>query len=132
MTTDLLYLSLTAALTATLWIPYITGQVIINGPLKPANYRDPAVARPMPAWGNRAHRVYQNAIETFAPFAALVIVGHIAGKGDAIGAWAMAYFWVRLAHALVYWAGIPVIRTVLFTAGWVIVIGIFVTAIGWA
>jgi uncharacterized MAPEG superfamily protein len=125
MTTDLKYLAFTAILTAALWIPYVVCQVMTNGFLKPANYVDPAV-RPMPLWGERAHRAYLNSVEVFAPFAALVIVAQIAGKADAMTAfWAMAFFWLRLAHAVVYWAAIPYIRTLVFTLGFVCVAGIF-------
>src|ERR1700744_3440173 len=83
MTTDLWYLACTAMLTAALWIPYIVCQVMTNGFLAPENYVDPA-PRPVPFWGQRAHRAYLNAVECFAPFAALVIVAHIAGKSDAM------------------------------------------------
>src|ERR1700712_1499235 len=107
MTTDLRYLALTAMLTAALWIPYIVCQVMTNGFLAPENYVDPA-QRPVPLWGKRADRAYLNAVETFAPFAALVLVAHLAGKANAMTAfWAGCYFWVRLAHAAVYLAGIP-------------------------
>jgi uncharacterized MAPEG superfamily protein len=125
MTTDLWYLAFTAMLTAALWIPYIACQVMTNGPLSGENYVDPA-PRPVPLWGQRAHRAYLNAIECFAPFAALVIVAHIAGKANAMTAfWAMSFFWLRLAHAAVYWAAVPYLRTVLFTLGFVCVAGIF-------
>src|SRR5580704_6772939 len=87
MTTDLKYLALTAMLTAALWIPYVVCQVMTNGPLQPANYKDPA-QRPVPLWGKRADRAYLNAVEVFAPFAALVIVAQLAGKADA-----MTAFW---------------------------------------
>lgn len=128
MTTDLKYLALTALLTAALWIPYIVCQVMTNGFLAPANYVDPT-PRPVPLWGKRTERAYMNAVETFAPFAALVIVGHIAGKGDAIAGWAIFYFWIRLAHAVVFWLAIPYIRTLLFVLGFVAVVGIFWQAI---
>jgi uncharacterized MAPEG superfamily protein len=125
MSTDLKYLALTAMLTAALWIPYIVSQVMTNGPLEPPNYRDPA-QRPVPLWGRRADRVYLNAVEAFAPFAALVIVAHLAGKANAMTAfWAMSFFWLRLAHAVVYLLAIPYIRTLLFTLGFVAVAGIF-------
>jgi uncharacterized MAPEG superfamily protein len=39
----------------------------------------------------RADRTYANAVECFAPFAALVIVAHIARKANAMTAfWAMS------------------------------------------
>jgi uncharacterized MAPEG superfamily protein len=125
MTTDLRYLAYTAMLTAALWIPYVVCLVMTNGPLTPANYADPE-PRPVPLWGKRAQRVHINAVESFAPFAALVIVAHIAGKADGMtGFWAMSFFWLRLAHAVVYWLGVPYVRTAIFTLGVVCVVGIF-------
>ena len=125
MTTDLWYLALTAMLTAALWIPYIACQVMTNGALSPTEYADPK-PRPVPLWGERANRAHLNAVESFAPFAALVIVAQIAGKANAMTAlWAASFFWLRLAHAVVYWAAIPYLRTVLFTLGFVCVAGIF-------
>lgn len=125
MKTELTYLALTAMLTAALWIPYIVGQVLTNGPLKPKNYVDPA-PRPMPAWGTRANRVHINAVESFAPFAALVIVAVLSGKLNGMTAfWAAAFFWLRAAHAIVYWLGLPYVRTIVFTLGFVCVAGLF-------
>jgi uncharacterized MAPEG superfamily protein len=97
-----------------------------NGPLQPTNYFDPALPRPVPPWGQRAHRAYLNAVEVFAPFAALVVVAQLTGKADAMTAfWSASFFWLRLAHAIAYWAGIPYLRTVLFTLGFVAEVGIF-------
>jgi uncharacterized MAPEG superfamily protein len=125
MSTDLKYLAFTAILTASLWIPYVVAQVMTNGPPTPRNYVDPT-PRPLPLWGNRADRAYINAVETFAPFAALVIAAHLAGKANAMTAfWAAGYFWLRLAHAAVYLLGIPYLRTVIFTLGYVAIAGIF-------
>jgi uncharacterized MAPEG superfamily protein len=126
VTTDLRYLVYTSMLTAVLWIPYIICQVVTNGPLQPNNYIDPALPRPVPAWGQRAHRTYLNAVEVFAPFAALVIVAHLAGKANATTAFLSAsFFYLRLAHAIVYWAGLAYLRTILFTLAFVAVVGIF-------
>jgi uncharacterized MAPEG superfamily protein len=53
-------------------------------------------------------------------------VTHLAGKANAMTAfWAMSYFWLRLAHAAVYLLGIPLVRTIIFTLGYVCVAGIF-------
>jgi uncharacterized MAPEG superfamily protein len=125
MSIDLKYLAFTALLTASLWIPYVVAQVSTNGRLQPENYRDPT-QRPIPLWGKRADRAYLNAVETFAPFAALVILAHIAGKANAMTAfWAGCFFWLRLAHAVVFLAGIPLIRTILFALAYVAVVGMF-------
>jgi uncharacterized MAPEG superfamily protein len=129
MSTDLEYLAFTAMLTASLWIPYIIAQVTTNGFLGAENYVDPT-ARPVPLWGKRADRIYLNAVETFAPFAALVILIHLTGKADAMTAfWAQSFFWLRVAHAVVYLAAIPYIRTVIFVLGYVSVIGLFIELI---
>jgi uncharacterized MAPEG superfamily protein len=125
MSTDLKYLAFTALLTASLWIPYVVAQVMSNGPLQPANYVDPT-QRPLPAWGKRADRVYINAIETFAPFAALVLLIQVTGKANGTTAFlTMSFFWLRGAHAVVYWAAIPYVRTIIFTLGYVAVLGLF-------
>jgi uncharacterized MAPEG superfamily protein len=125
MSLDLKYLAYTAMLTAALWIPYVVCQVMTNGFLTPPNYLDPT-PRPVPLWGKRADRTYLNAVEVFAPFAALVILVHIAGKANAMTAfWTMSFFWLRVAHAIVYWLGWPYIRTLVFTLGFVCVAGIF-------
>jgi uncharacterized MAPEG superfamily protein len=125
MSTELKYLAFTAMLTAALWVPYIVCQVMTNGFLAAENYVDPA-ARPVPLWGRRADRVYMNAVETFAPFAALVILIHIAGKENSTTALlVMSFFWLRVVHAIVYWFGIPFIRTLVFTLSFFAVLGLF-------
>ena len=125
MSPELKYLAWTAALTASLWIPYIACQVMTNGFLGAANYRDPA-PRPVPLWGRRADRAYLNAVESVAPFAALIVVAQVAGKTDAMTAfWAAWFFWMRVAHALIYLLGIPYLRTLVFTLGYVGVVGLF-------
>jgi uncharacterized MAPEG superfamily protein len=125
MSPELKYLALTAMLTASLWIPYVVAQVMTNGPLSPPNYVDPT-PRPLPPWGKRADRTYMNAVETFAPFAAMVILVQLTGKANSMTAfWATSFFWIRVGHAVVYLVAIPYIRTVFFVLGYVCVIGLF-------
>jgi len=125
MTTELTYLAWTALLTAALWIPYVVTQVRTNGPLKPQNYVDPA-PRPGPEFGRRANRAHLNAVETLAPFAILVLIVHVTGKSNSTTAfWAASFFWLRLAHAVVYLLGIPYVRTIVFTLGFVATAGLF-------
>ena len=129
MTTELYYLAYTALLTAALWIVYIVAQVQANGFLTPQNYTDPA-PRPVPNWGKRASRAHLNAVESFAPFAALVLIVHVTNQENATTAFlCMAFFWLRLIHAAVYLAAIPYIRTAVFTLGFVCVAGLFWQAI---
>ncbi|HJY91228.1 MAG TPA: MAPEG family protein, partial [Candidatus Acidoferrum sp.] len=64
--------------------------------------------------------------EVFAPFAALVIAAQLSGKANAMTAfWSASFFYLRLAHAIVYWAGLPYLRTVLFTLAFITEVGIF-------
>jgi uncharacterized MAPEG superfamily protein len=39
--------------------------------------------------------------------------------------WAASFFWLRLIHAVVYLLGLPFIRTLVFTLGFVAVCGLF-------
>jgi uncharacterized MAPEG superfamily protein len=70
-----------------------------NGLLTPENYVDPK-PRPVPLWGQRAYHAHLSSVESFAPFAALVLIAHVARKADGTTAFcAMAFFWLRLAQA---------------------------------
>ncbi len=125
MSPEVKYLALTALLTASLWIPYIVAQVVTNGVLEAQNYVDPT-QRPVPLWGQRAYRAHLNAVETFAPFAALVVLIQITGKNDWMTAfWATSFFWLRLAHAIIFLAAVPFLRTIIFVLGYVCVVGLF-------
>ncbi len=130
MTPDLQYLAYTAMLTGSLWIAYVVCQVVTNGFLTPANYLDPA-PRPMPLWGKRADRALMNGVEVLGGFAVLVIVAHLAGQANAMTAmWAAIFFWARVVHAVVYWFGVPYVRTLAFTAGYISIAGIFWQIVG--
>ena len=121
MNTELMYLLLTAVLTASLWIPVVIGYVRTRGPLTPEAYRN-APTDPLPAWVNRANRAHLNAVENFAPFAAAVLAGQAMGVHTAFtAACAAVYFWARLAHAVVHVSGFGQFRarTLLFTIGWI-------------
>ena len=69
----------------------------------------------MPAltgWAGRARRAHRNMLENIVLFAALVLVAHAAGISNAMTLLgAQLFFWGRLAHAVIYVAGIPWLRT---------------------
>jgi uncharacterized MAPEG superfamily protein len=130
MTPDLTYLAWMALLTAVLWIPYIVGQVITNGFLTAENYRDPT-PRSVPTWAQRANRAHINTVEVFAPFAALVLIAHVSGVANEMTAlWAAVFFWARVGHSVVYLLAIPYLRTMIFTVGFVAIVGLFWEIIG--
>jgi uncharacterized MAPEG superfamily protein len=121
MKSELLYLLLTAILTAILWIPVVIGYVTSRGVLTPATYRTAPTA-PLPDWVNRANRAHVNAVENFAPFAAVVLIGQAIGVHSSLTVdCAAIYFYARLAHAVIHISGFGQFkaRTVLFTIAWV-------------
>jgi uncharacterized MAPEG superfamily protein len=121
MTTELLYLLLTAILTGVLWIPVVIGYVSSRGPLTPSAY-EVAPTSPLPNWVNRANRAHLNAVENFAPFAAVVLIAHAAGVSSAITVnCAAIYFFARVAQAVIHISGFGrfMARTVTFTLAWV-------------
>jgi uncharacterized MAPEG superfamily protein len=120
MTTELMYLLLTATLTGVLWIPVVIGYVKSRGPLKPADYVV-APTTPLPPWVNRANRAHINAVENLVPFATVVLIAHAAQISTSVTANAAAvYFYARLLHAVVHITGFSLFRarTVLFTVAW--------------
>ena len=130
MTTDLYYLTLLAGFSLVLWIPHVLAIVTTHGFPGPKEYRE-GKSGELPDWGQRAMRVHMNNLENLAPFAALVIVAHLTKTANEMTALCtMLYFWIRVAYAFVYYLGIPYIRTVVFTAGFVVSAIIFFQIIG--
>jgi uncharacterized MAPEG superfamily protein len=69
----------------------------------------------LPNWVERARRAHTNMVENLAPFAVLVLVAHVTGKANATTAFgAQLFFGARIAHTIIYVAGIPVARTLVF------------------
>ncbi len=121
MKTELVYLLLTAILTGVLWIPVVIGYVTSRGVLTDEAYKV-APTSPLPPWVNRANRAHQNAVENFAPFAAVVLIAHVLAISTSVTvACAAVFFYARLAHALVHISGIGLLkaRTLLFTIAWI-------------
>ena len=67
----------------------------------------------------RLKRALKNLLETFPAFAALALALAVAGRTGGAGALgAHLYFWSRVAYLPLYAAGVPVLRTVAFFAGY--------------
>jgi uncharacterized MAPEG superfamily protein len=116
-TPELFWLTCTALLTALLWIPYTARLIVEMGPV--AAFWDPYHETPLrAAWAQRAKRAHLNAVENLAVFAPLVLAIHLLGLGTPATALASgAFFALRIVHAVAYTAGVPLVRTLIFLAG---------------
>ncbi|UGB38729.1 MAPEG family protein [Frateuria soli] len=91
-----------------------TGSIVQRSPAWAASARDQPGA-PLTGVAGRLDRARGNFLETFALFAALVLVVVATGRQDATSALgAQLYFWARLAYVPVYAAGIPYLRTLVW------------------
>jgi uncharacterized MAPEG superfamily protein len=82
---------------------------------------------PCTGWAGRAARAHHNMLESLVLFAALVLIAVVTNKTNAttlLGA--QLFFWARLAYALVYIAGIPWLRTLVWLVSVIGLILIFV------
>jgi len=105
-----MYLVWSAALTFVLVLIAVSGATLEVGLPALAGNREGLPN--MTGWAGRARRAHFNMLESLILFAVLVLVAQIAGVHNAatlLGA--QLFFWGRLAHAIVYIAGIPWLRT---------------------
>lgn len=124
--TELGILTCLGLFAASLWIPYIVGVNTVPEGSLPADAPDgferianPHVHRP---WVQRAYRAHLNLLEQLVPFALLVFLVDRVDGFTALTYWtAIAFFWLRIAHAVGFitgWAQLPA-RPIIFTLGWV-------------
>jgi uncharacterized MAPEG superfamily protein len=119
MTTELTLLAWSALLS--LLLPFVTIGKLMGVPggmawgLGNRNVAAPA----LPAWAERARRAHTNMVENLAPFAAVVLIAHVAGRNNAMTTLgAELFFWGRIAHAAAYIAGLSPWRTLSFGVSW--------------
>jgi uncharacterized MAPEG superfamily protein len=69
-------------------------------------------------FAGRADRTAKNTLENFVLFAALALVAHVSGtQSPRVLMGAEIFFWSRLLFIAVYYAGVPYLRTAVWTAG---------------
>ncbi|HEY2756723.1 MAG TPA: MAPEG family protein [Pseudolabrys sp.] len=117
MTKELLWLTLTVILTGLLWIPYMIDRAKVRG-LMAALDNPSRNDKPQSPWAQRMYFAHTNAVDNLVIFAPLVLILDDIGYSSQWTVIACAvYFWARLAHAVVYAMGIPVLRTLAFLVG---------------
>ena len=120
MTSECRYLLFTSILTGCLWIPVIVGRVMSRGFIQAIDYKI-APTSALPHWVNRANRAHINAVESLAPFAAVVLIGQAFSVSSPVCALAAAiFFFARLVHAVLHVSGFSLFRarTLVFSIGW--------------
>jgi uncharacterized MAPEG superfamily protein len=129
MTPELMYLIWSAALTFVLVLIAVSGATLEVGLPKLAGNREGLPE--MTGWAGRAARAHRNMLESLILFAILVIVAHIAGvRNEMTLLGAQLFFWGRVAHAITYIAGIPWLRTAVWSVSVVGLLLIFLQLIG--
>ena len=129
-TPELHVLAIVATATALMWAPYIAARLLIHGPARALDNRDPAFP-PLPAWAARARLAHANAAENLAVFAPLVVVANLMGVSTPSTIVASkVYLGARLVHYVVYAAGVPLVRTLAFMVGVAATLAIAAAVVG--
>ncbi|MCA7950624.1 MAPEG family protein [Burkholderia seminalis] len=129
---ELHLLTLTVIATLLMWIPYMLARIATHGLMAALNNPAPS-GPPDPPWAERARRAHANAIENLAVFAPLVLICAMAGASSPATVFsARLYLGARLVHYVVYAAGIPVVRTIAFLAGFAATLTFAVVLLGHA
>lgn len=114
---EVTYTALSAAFTGLLWVPIVLNRLREIGVWKALQNPEPDM-HPHAAWAFRLANAHRNAIENLVVFAPLALAVHVMGFSTPNTAIACAaYFWSRVAHAVIYGAGIPLLRTIAFLIG---------------
>ena len=110
MTPELMYLVWSAALTLGLAVIAVSGATLDVGLPRLAGNREGMSE--LSGWAGRAARAHRNMLENLVLFAILVLVARAVNVSNAMTLLgAQLFFWSRVAHAIIYIAGIPWLRT---------------------
>lgn len=117
MTTDLWMLVATGFLSALVPLVYAPGRFQAPGGFA-WSFGNRDTTLQVAPWVSRSVRAHQNLTESLALFAILVLTAHVTGKANEMTALgASLFFYARVAHILLYTAGIIYLRTLAFFVG---------------
>jgi uncharacterized MAPEG superfamily protein len=124
MKPELMWLLWAVALTFAQMLVAVSGATLQVGLPALAGNREGLA--PCTGWAGRAQRAHHNMLENLVLFAALVLIAVFSGKTNAMTLLgAQLFFWARLVYAFVYLAGIPWLRTGVWTVSVIGLILIF-------
>jgi uncharacterized MAPEG superfamily protein len=116
MSVELLMLTYSAVLAFIMVMIPSTLKLLQYGAASAMGNRDDP--RALSGWGARAERAQANMYESLPVFAILVLVVQATSHhSPATAMGAQLFFYARLVYALVYMAGIPWLRTLVWLAG---------------
>jgi uncharacterized MAPEG superfamily protein len=118
MKPEMTSLVLVSTFTGLLWVPYMLNRIAVRGIVSTVGY--PVNPPPLAPWAERLRAAHANAVENLVVFAALVLAAQVLNISTPATALAGSlYLWSRMAHAVIYALGIPWMRTLAFTGGFV-------------
>jgi uncharacterized MAPEG superfamily protein len=117
MKVELFWLALTTIMTGLMWVPYILDRIGVRG--LAATLANPSPKdKPHSPWATRLLFAHMNTVENLVVFAILVLILDALVISTPYTVLACAvYFWARLAYAIIYALGVPGMRTLAFTVG---------------
>lgn len=115
---------------AAVFIPLVCSTTAKSGGFQPADNHNPReFLDGLGGRHKRAHWAQQNAFEAFPPFAAAVIIAHIAhGEQMWIDGLAVAFVVLRILHAVFYIGDKATARSAVWLLALACVVGLFVVA----
>lgn len=116
MTADLWILLSLALLTELLTLPPLVARGSVPGGIRWIFYNRDTALEGVAPWGDRAVRAHANLADNLALYAAVIGIAHVTGATDGTTLVAGGVLLgARLLHAMVYIAGIPYLRTAVFS-----------------
>jgi len=110
MTPEIIFLLWSAALTLLLAIIAVSAATLEVGLPRLAGNRENMPE--LPGWAGRAQRAHRNMLENLVLFAVVVFAARLTNVSNAVTLLgAQLFFFGRIAHAILYIAGIPWLRT---------------------
>jgi len=125
MTVELKWLTYTALLAGSLWIPFIVGVNTTDFPGKAQLFIRPPDHGQMKPWVHRSLRAHQNLLEQFVPFAIIVLVGAVTQVSTPVTVvCSITFFWLRVAHAIGMISGLArsPLRPMIYVAAWIVTV----------
>lgn len=81
-------------------------------------------------WGARAVAAHLNGFETFAPFAAAVLVAHISGASTGlVDNLAVVFVVSRVIYSVFYLADLAALRSTAWSVGWIVTFALFLSPV---